>query len=259
MAATMLTMGRVTRVSFMSARLLALVPWVASCSGWFATREPPAQPQPTVEAPAASEPAPRTVVVRDPELEQKLARSELLLLEKQAQVEDLRARLDDARQEVVRAMGRQQSQASRAEAASAMAEAEIALQSLTAAGAGPGAQEVGRLLQLANAEFERQNYAGAAYLAGQAKGAAFSARGQPDSPDRGPLRAGERPFASPLKLKTTTGANVREGPGGTFRILFTLPAGTSVTAHSLTDQWVRITDATGRAGWIHQGLIGPRP
>lgn len=259
MAATMLTMGRVTRVNFMSARLLVVLPWVASCSGWPATREPPSQPQAPIEAPAASEPAPRAVVVRDPELEQRLARAELLLLEKEAQVEDLRARLDDARQEVVRAMARQQSQASRAEAASVMAEAEIAQQSLTAAGAGPGAQEVGRLLKLANAEFERQNYAGAAYLAGQAKGVAFSARGQPESTDRGALRAGERPFASPLRLATTTGANVREGPGGAFRVLFTLPAGTSVTAHSLTDQWVRITDATGRAGWIHQGLIGPRP
>lgn len=248
-----------TRAIFIGASSLAVLPLVAACSGWPANRKPPPQPQPPIEAPAASEPAPRTVVVRDPELEQRLARSELLLLDKEAQIDDLRERLDDARQEVVRAMARQQSQASRAEAASAMAEAEIALQSLNAAGAGLGAQEVGRLLELANAEFDRQNYAGALYLAGQAKGAAFSARGQPDSASRGPLRAGERPFANPLKLKTTTGSNVREGPGGSFKILFTLAAGTPVTGLSLADQWVRITDAAGRAGWIHQGLIGPRP
>src|SRR2546425_8259366 len=43
---------------------------------------------------------------------------------------DLQARLDEARQEVVRALAKLQTVASRAEAASAMAEAEIAVQSL---------------------------------------------------------------------------------------------------------------------------------
>jgi len=197
--------------------------------------------------------------MRDPKLEQKLARSELLLLEKEAQVSELQARLDDARLEVVRAMAKQQSLASRAEAASGMAEAEIALQSLRGTARSEGVAEVSRLIKLSTAEFDKQNYAGALYLASQAKGAAFAARGQLASADRGALRAGEVPFATPLKLQTTKRSNVRDGPGSTFKIAFTLPAGAPLTGSSRVEQWVRIIDDSGRNGWIHQGLIGRRP
>src|SRR2546426_5811834 len=94
-------------------------------------------------------------------------------------VEDLRARLDDARQEVVRALAKLQTVASRAEAASAMAEAEIALQALRAATGGPpgGSSDVaqaGTLVQQASGEFAKQNYGGALYLANQAKSVAGS-------------------------------------------------------------------------------------
>ncbi len=228
-----------------------------ACSSWPASREP-SSPKPPDEAAKVSAPPPQPVVVRDPELEQKLALSELLLLEREAQINELQARLDDARQEVVRAMAKQQSLASRAEAASGMAEAEIALRSLRATARAQGVPEVSRLIKLSTAEFDKQNYAGALYLASQAKGAAFAARGQLASVERGPLRAGEVPFASPLKLQTARRANVREGPGGTFKIIFTLPAGAPLTGFSYAEQWVRITDDSGRDGWIYQSLIARR-
>lgn len=230
----------------------------SACGSWPAPAEPP--PGELEETKSVNEAAaPPPVVVRDPELERKLALSELLLLEREVQLGEMQARLDDARQEVVRAMARQQSLASRAEAASAMAEAEIALQSLRATAGAEGVTEVSRLIRLSAAEFDQQNYAGALYLASQAKGAAFAARGQLASVDRGPLRAGERPFATPLKLQTAKGANVRDGPGANFKVSFTLPAGSLLTGLSHAEQWVRITDETGRDGWIHQGLISRRP
>src|SRR5947199_235423 len=68
----------------------------------------------------------RQPVVRDTALEQRAARLELKVLEQEAQVDELQSRLDDARHEVVRAMAKLQSLATRAEAASGMAEAEIA-------------------------------------------------------------------------------------------------------------------------------------
>src|SRR2546422_9689182 len=69
----------------------------------------------------------------------RVARLGLLVAERDAQVEDLQARLDEARQEVVRALAKLQTVASRAEAASAIAEAEIAVQALRAAtGTQPG-------------------------------------------------------------------------------------------------------------------------
>ena len=240
------------RIVVLSLILQALT---AACSSLPVHREP-GPPQEPVQV---SAPAPQDVVTRDPELEQQLARTALQLLEREAQLSELQARLDDARQEVVRAMAKQQSLASRAEAASGMAEAEIALQSLRASAGAQGVPEVTRLITLSSAEFEKQNYAGALYLASQAKGAVFAVRGQFASVDRGPLRKGEKAFASALPLQTTKRANVREGPGSNFRILFTLPAGAALTGYSHAEEWVRIADESGRDGWINQSLIGRRP
>lgn len=203
----------------------------------------------------------RPAVIRDTVLEQRVGRLELRLLERDAQVEELQGRLDDARREVVRAMAKLQSLATRAEAASGMAEAEIALQALGSGGGLQAAREIGQaaqLLQLATAEFDRQNYGGALYLANQAKDAAAAGRGRLASVERGTLRAGEVPFAVPLGLQTVARANVREGPGGGFPVVLTLEAGAPLVGYSYADQWVRIADQTGRAGWIHQSLVGRR-
>lgn len=204
-----------------------------------------------------------TAVARDTALEQRAARLELKVLEQEAQVDELQRRLDDARREVVRAMAKLQSLATRAEAASGMAEAEIALQALrTANGTGaPPSPEYGQgsqLLQLATTEFDQQNYAGALYLATEAKNAAAAGRGRVASDDRSTTRRGEVPFALPLRLQTTGRANVREGPGATFKVLFTLETGVPIVAYSYVDQWLRIRDDGDRAGWIHQTLIDRR-
>jgi uncharacterized coiled-coil protein SlyX len=204
-----------------------------------------------------------TAVVRDTALEQRAARLELKVLEQEAQVDELQSRLDDARREVVRAMAKLQSLATRAEAASGMAEAEIALQALRTANgnSAPPSPEYGQgsqLLQLATTEFDQQNYAGALYLATEAKNAAAAGRGRVASDDRSTTRRGEVPFALPLRLQTTGRANVREGPGAGFKVLFTLETGVAIVAYSYVDQWVRIRDESARAGWIHQTLIDRR-
>ena len=66
------------------------------------------------------------------------------------------------------------------------------------------------------------------------------------------------PFALPLRLQTSGRANVREGPGANFKVLYTLETGVPIVAYSFVDQWVRITDASDRPGWIHQTLIDRR-
>jgi hypothetical protein len=119
-----------------------------------------------------------TVIVRsqaDPELERRVATSQLQLLEREAQVEDLRRQLDAARREVVRAMARLQTLASRAEAASAMAEAEIGVEAVLGAAKdeeAPEAAQARQLLALSATEFADENYGGALYLASQARGVA---------------------------------------------------------------------------------------
>jgi len=204
---------------------------------------------------------PETVTVRDPQLEQRIARLELRLLERDAQLEDLQARLDEARREVVRAMAKLQTLASRAEAASAMAEAEIALQSLKTAAAPQAAPEIGQatqLLQQSTAEFNKRNYGGALYLANQAKSVVGASRERVASGVRGSPRPGEVLFALPLRLETVSRSNVREGPGAGYAVVFTLETGAPVIGYSYADQWVHVGDDGGRSGWIFETLVGRR-
>src|SRR5256714_7513646 len=197
-----------------------------------------------------------TVTVRDPELDKRAARLELQLLARDAQIEDWHTRLEDTRAEVVRAMAKLQSVASRAQAASAMAEAEVALQTMRSGKDDPPeATQVSRLVKQSATEFDKQNYGGALYLANQAKTVSTSYRGRLGINNQ-EARPGETLFAVPIKLKTTTKGNVREGPGTTFTVSFSADAGSSITAYSYADEWIRISDdSTGRAGWIHRTLV----
>jgi hypothetical protein len=241
-------------------RLITVLPMAAllvcACSGAPTVPTSPA-PQPAAEV--TLEPQPSRSPSGDAALERRLAGVELQLLEATAQVAELQERLDEARREVVRSMARMQSVATRAEAASGMAEAELALQSLPAGAAPRTTADIRQLTQQSGLEFEKANYGGALYLANQAKSAALTARGQLAEAQDVATRPDERSLALPLQLKTTTGANVRSGPGTGFGVVFTLPPESPVVAYSSAEQWLRIVDGSGRRGWISQSLIRGRP
>ncbi len=224
----------------------------------------PATPQVAKDSAAAGPPAPRSAPVHDSVLEQRVARLELLVAGRDAQVEDLEARLDEARQEVVRALAKLQTVASRAEAASAIAEAEIAVQALRAAtgtqpAAGADVAQAGTLLQQASAEFATQNYGGALYLANQTKGLTSASRSRLGGAGRPPLRPGEVSFAVPVRLRATVRSKVREGPGAAYKVLFTVEPGAGLVGYSYVDRWVHVGDESGRAGWMFLSLVGRRP
>ena len=216
---------------------------------------------------AAPAPMPDTVVVVDTvevpaapdrELERRVATLQLQLLERTAQVTDLQRQLDAARQEIVRAMARLQTLASRAEAASVMAEAEIALEAVTGAAGDeemPAVTQARNLLVLSTTEFANENYGGALYLASQARRVARAGEGQLTSGEERSRQPGEVLFALPLTLETARRSNVRAGPGLGFGVLFTLDPATPVMGHSHTERWVRITDDQGRSGWIFHNLV----
>ena len=199
-----------------------------------------------------------TVTVRDPDLEQRAAKAEMRLLEKDAQIEDLLNRLEEARREVVRSLAKLETTASRAEAASAMAEAEIAAQSLKGAGgASPPLEAVQarHLLDESSTEFNKGNYGGALYLANQAKSVAALGQGRLQTVDRGTLRAGETPFAVPVPLQAVGRSNVREGPGANFKIAYTVELGAALTGYSYMSDWIRVVDDSGRSGWISRTRV----
>lgn len=195
------------------------------------------------------------------DLEKRIARLELSLMDKEAQVEELQTRLDETRQEVVRAMAKLQTLASRAEAASAIAEAEVALQPLKSTpgqAAPPEAAQSSRLLRESSTEFDKENYGGALYLANQAKTLAGAARGRLSAGERGPQRPGETAFSLPIRLKAAGRGNVRAGPGTGARIEFAVEPGTALVGYSYVDEWIRIGAEDGRSGWIFRTLVARR-
>ncbi len=217
-----------------------------------------------------AQPAPDTVVVVESvgrptaeyrALEQQVAELQLRLLEREAQVLDLQEKHDEAMQEVVRTKAKLRSVESKAEAASTMAEAEIALKTLRLVVAGKqpgtGVMQAAQLLEMSAREFEQENFGGSLYLASQAKSLISRGQGQL-SGDRLLLSDDEILFAAPLPLQVVRTSNVRDGPGRGFRILFTLEPGASLTGHARKDRWVRIRDEDGRDGWIFHTLVGSR-
>jgi hypothetical protein len=199
--------------------------------------------------PAAAEP--RT---QNAEIERHAAQLELQLMERDAVIDSLNTRLDDVLQEVVGAMGKLQSLTSRAEAASAMAEADVALQSITSSGRDSAESRQGlRLMQLSSAEFKRKNFGGALYLANQAKAAARTH--QLAGRRLGSMRSGETPFAVPVKLRASGRANVRNGPGTNFTVSFTAESSSPLSGLSYLGDWIRVTNDAGAEGWISRLLV----
>ena len=130
------------------------------------------------------------------------------------------------------------------------------------AAAGPVASsdvaQAGTLLQQASAEFAKQNYGGALYLANQAKNLAGLGRSRLGGAGRPPLRPGEVAFAVPVRLQATARGKVREGPGGAYKVLFSVDPGAGLIGYSYVEQWVRVADESGRGGWMFLNLVGRR-
>ena len=208
-------------------------------------------------------------------LEDEMARLKLQLLERDAQIRQLEERvssqqvmLDDAIQEVVRAKAKFRSLESKAEAASEMAEAEIALKALKTKLKGQTrdlelikAQE---LLKMSAREFNKENYGGALYLTSQAKGhiragqISLGGREKVARMKRLPPIQGEVLFALPLPLQVVTTSNLRKGPDLESEVLTTLEKGTSLIGYSYKGQWVRVIGEDETSGWVFQTLVGGR-
>ena len=241
-------------------RTLALLPLLALCA--CASVKPGPAPSDIAAAHSRALAAERVKVreaaSREAALESRAARLELELWERDAIIEDLETRLESARRDVVRAMAKLRTLATRAEAASALAEADVALQSLSRTSR--DAQEIGQareLMQQGTVEFGQQNYGGALYLANQAK-ALLARAPRLGGADRNGQRPGEVTFAVPLRLRATGAEDVRQGPGTGFAAAFGVKPGEDLTGRSYLGGWVHVSDGTGREGWIPYSRIERR-
>lgn len=232
-----------------------------ACAPTAAPPPPPPPPAPVVDTVLIVD----TVTVTteagaDAELQAQVGRLQIQLLERDVRLDAMQEQLDATRQEVVRNLAKLQSQASRAEAASGMAEAEIAFQAVSRVSGVedlPEFSEAQSLIAESSSEFGAENYGGALYLATQARTLARTAQSRLSS-SGGSLQAGETLFATPVPLQTVQRSNVRAGPGLNFDIEFTLDQAAAVVGQSYTSQWVRAVDEEGREGWIFHTLVTAR-
>ena len=207
--------------------------------------------------------------------EDNIAKLQLQLLERDAQIKQLEERLnsqqemlDEAIQEVVRAKAKLRSLESKAEAASEMAEAEIAVKALKAQLAGqtpnPELIKAQELLKMSAQEFKKENYGGAVYLTSQAKGhiragqIRLEGREKVAPIKRLPPFKGEVFFALPLPLQVLRTSNLRKQPDRDSKVITTLEKGTPLIGYSHKDKWVRVTSEDGTNGWVFQTLVGGR-
>ena len=230
----------------------------AACAG----KTPTAAPAPVVAAPAPTaapvRAAPETVTVRDPDMERELARAKVQLLERTAQLAEVERRLGESTIEVVRAMARLRTLATRAEAASAIAEAEVTLQQLKGRAGQqvpPEAAQAEAALRQASTAFDAENFGGAVYLATQAKRVATAGRGRLTEGAGATVRSGERAFAVPVPVTTTSRANLRAAPNASAAVVSTATPGTALTAYAYELDWLRVTTADGRSAWVHHSVV----
>jgi hypothetical protein len=208
---------------------------------------------------------------KNADLEKQVVDQQFQLLQKEAMVKELRRRvvaqqkrLDDAITEVVRTKSKLRSIESKAEAASAIAEAEIAvkaMKSLLATGnreQEAALEKAQQLLKQSSREFKARNYGGALYLAVQSKTQVGGRDQLPQAQHALPITAGEVTFDQPLPLKLTRNTNLRQGPDLRHRVLATLKAGTAVSGYTYKENWIRVNTEDGRTGWVHRSLVMAR-
>ncbi len=202
------------------------------------------------------------------DLEQDISNLKLQVLGFEALINDLRRRsdaqqkrLDAAIIEVVRAKSKLRSLESKAEAASALAEAEIAVKALRKRGVSDDdvtREEISKadqLLSMSINEFKALNFGGALYLANQAKEQVRAVQARVDKKTE--ALEGESLFAQPLELKVIKDdCNLREGPGLSYQVVGKLSKDEVVVGFSFKESWVRVETKAGQSGWVFQSLIG---
>lgn len=198
---------------------------------------------------------------RTADLEIQVLQKEALTTELQRRADSQQKRLDSAITEVVRTKSKLRTIESKAEAASTIAEAEIAVKSMQGRIDKRNQDQIRvldkakRLLDQSTAEFKARNFGGALYLAVQSKNQITSVDGRFQEHDQGARMAGETVFDHPLRLKVIKNTNLRTGPGRTYKVSLTLKKGAPIVGHAYKEKWIRVDAENGHAGWVHQSLV----
>lgn len=201
--------------------------------------------------------------------DREIARLQQTLAEKGAEIESLLAQqnvqaeaLTQSTGEVARAGVKLRRLATQADAASHLAEVEVALQGLWAQTHRPRAAaqlvQAQRILDAGAVSFEQGDYGTAVEFAAQSqeiigmvtgrRGTALAARD-----------AVEVPFQIPVALRTRIDSNLRAQPGRAASVLGIVPEGAPLQAQAYRGEWLRVRTAEGLTGWVFGPLLEAPP
>jgi hypothetical protein len=225
----------------------------------------PAPEPPPVAAPAPAAPAP--VCPTCDEQVREVARLRQELAARDAELRDLRAAqreqakaVQETTREVTRAKTKARRLATQADAASYLAEVEVALSTLRAGKpmAGPLPALAASFLDAAAGPFARGDYAAAMERAAQAEQVvALAAEGAAPTGAR-PRRPGEVPLQVALPLRATTDMHLRRQPRGGAAVLGVVKRDAPLVAQAYLRGWMRVETADGRRGWVADAQLASR-
>jgi hypothetical protein len=258
--------GNRRRVFCRRPALAVLASWAAVLQGCVA---PPPAPPP------APLPIPIEATVRPPtcpsceDQTREIARLKQELAAREAELRDLRSNqrdqvkvLQESTREVTRAKVRLRRLATQADAASYIAEVEVAMATLRSS---LGANATPPLMMLAQgilastaAPFAQGDYGMAMETAAQAEQllalvAHYEVR--PGSRDRVP---GEVPLQVSIPLKVNVDTELRRQPLARSPVVDRVKKDVLVIARAYKSPWMQVETVDARAGWIEQSRLGPR-
>lgn len=223
----------------------------------------PSLPPPVAAAPAA--PAcpscddQHEVVAR---LRQDLADREAELRELRANQREQVKVIQESSRDATRAKVKLRRLATQAEAASYIAEVEVALESLRtahrAAAAPPLLELAQSVLASAGGPFAHGDYGTAMDRAAQAEQLIAVAAGATTRARSHPSVSGEVLLQVAIPLRATTEAALRRRPARGAPGAVMLKKGTPLVARASKGSWLRVETEDGRSGWVDQSQLGAR-
>jgi hypothetical protein len=241
--------------------LAALI--VAGC----ATPPSPAPPPPVPEPPAPIVPAP--VCPTCDEQTREIARLRQDLATRDAELRDLRAAqreqvktVQESTREVTRAKAKARRLATQAEAASYIAEVEVAQKALRASLPATSQSTLPdlaqRILESTAEPFAHGDYGAAMERAAQAEQLIAVAMDNQSSHGSRPRAPSEVPLQVAIPLRVAATSNLRRDPQVKSPVIAVLKQDSLLTAFSYKAAWMRVETDDGRMGWIRETQLAIR-
>jgi hypothetical protein len=231
---------------------------------------PPPEPPPAPPPPPAPivPPPPEPVCPQCVDQSQELARLRQDLAMREAELKDLRTSqrdqvkvIQETAREATRAKAKLRRLATQVDAASYLAEVEVALKALR--GALPASSPppmlvlAQDLLDSAAAPFKEGDYGAAMDRAAQAEQLVTVVADQ--APQAGRTRVpGEVPLSVTIPLKVVEDTQLRREPAPKAVVVSPVKKDSPVVAQAYKGNWMRVATEDGRTGWMSQAQLGAR-